>query len=66
MKNNKHKKLYICNRKKCKNCSGRCLHTSDIKYAKYKQHNNFDFINGNEWERGEMPHEHISFKEEEK
>ena len=27
--------LYLCNQKKCKNCSKECKHTTDPKYAKY-------------------------------
>lgn len=27
--------LYICDRKKCENCSPDCKHTTDIKHAKH-------------------------------
>ena len=26
--------LYLCNRKKCENCSDECIHTKDVRYAK--------------------------------
>ena len=33
--------LYICNRKKCPNCSDECKHTKDVRYAK-----NFELVEG--------------------
>lgn len=50
--------FYICDRKKCKRCSGECLHTSDYKHAKYKEIISKDLSktfrhdeNGNLWEK---------------
>lgn len=28
--------LFLCNQKRCENCSGECKHTSDVTYAKNK------------------------------
>ena len=63
MKESESTKLYICNRKRCLACSDRCLYTSDKNFAKYKEHKEFDYLHGYEWERGELPHEHANFEE---
>ena len=31
-------RLYVCNRKRCDNCSDECRHTSDIRFALYDDH----------------------------
>ena len=34
--NRKSSILFLCNQKRCENCSGGCKHTSDVTYAKNK------------------------------
>ena len=33
--------FYVCDRKKCPNCSEECKHTSDITHALYDKHKYF-------------------------
>lgn len=52
-------KFYVCNRKRCKVCTGEwCRHTTDIEYALYEDHPDdmFDCITSKDfgsqlWER---------------
>lgn len=46
------KYFYICNRKRCENCSGECKHTSDERFAKNpKEERTFlEYRDGSMWE----------------
>ncbi len=35
--------LYVCNRKRCEKCRAECNHTTELKFAKYKNHKKKDF-----------------------
>ena len=43
--------MYICNRKRCKNCVPDCKWTSDINYALYDDHYDFAPELSGLWER---------------
>lgn len=46
------KVFYVCNRKRCENCTPYCHHTLDIEYALYKEHTDFDLgPEGSLWEK---------------
>ena len=46
------KVFYICDRKRCDNCSPECRHTQDIGHALYTEHEKFDLmVDGSIWER---------------
>lgn len=36
------KRYYICDRTRCENCSHECRHTTDLKYALYPDHDEWD------------------------
>ena len=44
--------FYICNRKKCENCSGECKHTSDERFAKNPKEERIflEYRDGSMWE----------------
>lgn len=43
-------RLYVCNRKKCKNCYDECYHTRDLSFAKYKEHTSFTISESGDFE----------------
>ena len=44
------KRYYICNRKRCANCVKDCRYTTDINFAKYKEHTHFEPYSGGWYE----------------
>ena len=46
------KTFYICNRKRCRDCSVECHHTADISFALYEIHDSFELMgDGSLWEK---------------
>lgn len=45
------KTFYVCDRKRCENCTVLCRHTSDISHALYDTHTDFELENGEMWEK---------------
>lgn len=43
--------FYVCDRKKCSNCSGMCRHTTDIQHALYTEHTEFIPEKSGLWEQ---------------
>lgn len=43
--------FYVCDRKRCKNCSPECRHTKDLEHALYKKHFEFEYHGRYEDER---------------
>lgn len=36
------RRYYVCNRKRCENCCADCNHTTDLEYALYDTHTDFE------------------------
>ena len=45
------RKFYICDRKKCENCTPDCRHTLDIEHAVYPDYDNFSPEESGLWQR---------------